>query len=291
MASAEALGPCRASWSAVVGHTTYSVVETVHVESTDMRVGARWHGDVLLRAISRVAHLTMAEWSGYGRAARALRDASHRSVVVTPPPRALAPSASCAGLLFDITLPDPTPSAAMRTPPAQLAMQHLRWAMAARADRRVQGVILRPGFAVGRSSPRAWFRFLRAWATARVVVGVTWTEWPRAHRARLEAAAEAVIRYGLSEVEIPWASDGYPDIERLGLRITKPILPLLPLDPHQATEAQLRRVPGIGSETARALIKARNAHTLRSLEDFVVLGTDLALARPYLDLDHREYVA
>jgi predicted DNA-binding helix-hairpin-helix protein len=94
--------------------------------------------------------------------------------------------------------------------------------------------------------------------------------------------------YGFDIAEIPFQKDGSLSLAKDPKTAWAEVHPeLFPLEIDTASEAQLRRVPGIGPVSARRLIEARRQGSIRSLETLRRLGASDQHAAPFVLLGGR----
>jgi predicted DNA-binding helix-hairpin-helix protein len=103
---------------------------------------------------------------------------------------------------------------------------------------------------------------------------------------RLYQASFLLRDYGFDLEELPFAGDGnLPLGTDPKLAWARDNLSQAPIEINRAEPRELLRIPGVGPKTAQAILSARRAHKIRSLNDLRRLGIPVEKAAPFLLLD------
>jgi predicted DNA-binding helix-hairpin-helix protein len=93
-------------------------------------------------------------------------------------------------------------------------------------------------------------------------------------------------QYGFDKNELSFDRDGNLPLDRDPKQVWADMHPeLFPVNVNKASKEELLRVPGIGPETAKKIMKLRKIHNLRFIEDSGLKGKNAAKPRSYIIFD------
>jgi hypothetical protein len=286
MATAHADAVLSAADTPIVGVRRWQ--DIVEVQCDTLRADARTVQRAVRRSTADAVRILwdaprpwLASWRRMTTAGQALALAARIPVLVPSPPTTGVWTAAWPSLLLEHACrPTETWTSATWGTSDDEALQMTRFASA-----RMRGIVFSINRADGAFTPRGWLAIVEALAREGRVLGIRWHGWLPETQASLEAAGEALLCHGLRITEIPWTPSGMPaDPLTVTRAVTRPLLPLHPVNLRNVDESMLARVPGIGRDAARRIVEGRKVGAMRSRNDLVTAGVDLRIATSWLDL-------